>query len=321
MSLLGGEQQLPLARRARPRLARALRRRRGRPRRDDRRARHDALRPGVEDRRLRVGSARLDNARPDHGRPAVGRLRRHAHLPRHERAAARAPTGSARSRPPSRPRPNPADGTGPVTVTATVTDATSGGRPSTRRELVVDDAVATVGPGIERHPDDRHVRQRLEQTVSGTIPASATAADRAAPRPRRSTCTASLEQAHDLRPRPRRRRQLGRRRLGHPQPGQDGPADGRPARSPRTRPTARAPSRSARPVTTPPPAAPITGAEYFTGTPGADGTGTPMSLNRVATKVARDRDHPGRHGAQPSARARRTCSCTAATARASGARR
>ena len=237
-----------------------------------------------------------------------------------ERAAAERPTASGRSSTAHRGRrPTRPTAWSPSRSPPTSATPRPAGRPSTQAEFVVDDAV-TVGAGL-RHADDRHVR-RADGPVrpAPSRPARRPTAPR---RRRRSTCTASRRQAHHLRARPRRRRQLGRRRLGRPQPAEDGPADDRRHGHPDARPTARRNvTRHARPATTRAAGGTITAAEYFLDTAGADGTGHPDDAEPLGHEVALEtatipaadvqgarRGHDARLGPQPG------------LARASGARR
>ena len=120
--------------------------------------------------------------------------------------------------------PGPANGTVPVTVTATVTDANSGGSAIDQAELVVDDDVATVAAGSSTIKMTGTFGS-TSAAVSGTIPASATAAQ-CTSTPRWSTCTASARASTRSTSAATTTPATGASWLGRPQPGQDRPADG-----------------------------------------------------------------------------------------------
>ncbi|GGM86046.1 hypothetical protein GCM10009721_08470 [Terrabacter tumescens] len=179
--------------------------------------------------------------------------------------------------------PNPSDGTGAVTVTATVSDATTGNHLVSGAELVVDDAV-TVGPGFGQAMSGPF--GTTSATATGTIPAVATAADCALPAPPLDLhCLTSAKHTIFVR--------------GLDSDGNWGVVGSVILNLAKTGPQTVALS------VTPSPAngtgavtvnatgddtaagGTITDAEYFVGAAaGTDGQGTPMTLNRVATKVA-----------------------------------
>ena len=127
------------------------------PGRHGRHARDDADRPGGEARAVR-GRRPPGQRRPDDRRPAAGRLRRHADLPRHH-ARRRATTASARCRPMSPCRPNPSDGT---------VAGHGHRRPQRRHDRRVDGDPGRARRRRRRHAsdagfgtaDDRHLRHR-----------------------------------------------------------------------------------------------------------------------------------------------------------------
>ena len=178
--------------------------------------------------------------------------------------------------------PNPADGTGAVTITATVSDATTGNHAVSGAELVVDDAV-TIGPGFGLTMTGTFGTPTT--TATGTIPAVASAADCALPFPpldlhcltsaKHTVFVRALDSegnwgvvgsvilnlakagpqttALSLSPQPAN----GKVNVTVSATGDDTAAGGT-----------------------------ITAAEFFVGAVGANGGGTAMTLNRVATKVA-----------------------------------
>ena len=180
--------------------------------------------------------------------------------------------------------PNPADGTGAVTVTATVTDANSGGSAIDQAELVVDDDVATVAAGTSTIQMTGTFGS-TSAVVSGTIPASATPDQcSSATPPVDLHCLSSSKHTIYVR--------------GHDAAGNWGVVGSVILNLAKTGP------QTVAGTVTPNPAngsgdvtlsatgddtaadGTVMAAEYFTGTPGVDGTGTPMSLNRQAAKVA-----------------------------------
>ncbi|GAA5035465.1 hypothetical protein GCM10023258_37340 [Terrabacter aeriphilus] len=179
--------------------------------------------------------------------------------------------------------PNPADGTGAVTVTAMVSDTTTGGHFVAGAEFVVDDAV-TVGVGFGT-PMSGTFGTSPTTTVTGSIPAVATAADCAGPIPPVDLhCLTSAKHTVFVR--------------GVDSEGKWGVIGSVVLNLAKAGPQTTALSVSPRPAsgkgavtvsaTGDDTAAggTITAAEYFVGAAGTDGQGVPMSLNRVATKVA-----------------------------------
>ena len=102
--------------------------------------------------------------RPDHEPTPSGRHRRHDDLPRHERAAARRPTSSARSSTARRGQPRtPRTASSAVTVTADLSDAPHrrvDGRPGRARRRRRRHRRRRL-----RHPDDRHASARATAPV------------------------------------------------------------------------------------------------------------------------------------------------------------
>lgn len=178
--------------------------------------------------------------------------------------------------------PNPSDGTSPVTVAAHVSDATTGDHNVAGAELVVDDAVST-GPGFGLAMTGTFGGKTAD--VTGTIPAQATPAqcDSTAP-PIDLHCLTSAKHTVFVR--------------GLDDQGNWGVVGSvilNVAKAgPQTVGLSVAPSPTNGKVnvtlsgTGDDSAAggTVTDAEYFLGTVGADGSGTAMTLNRVATKVA-----------------------------------
>lgn len=179
---------------------------------------------------------------------------------------------------------NPADGTVPVNITATVSDATTGGQSIKGAEIVVDDATA-VGVGFGLAMTGAFGGPGSSTTVTGTIPASASAADCASTAPPVDLhCLTSGKHTVFVR-------------------GQDasdnwgvvgsvilnlakaGPQTVGATVSPKPANGAGAVTVSATGDDTAA-GGTITGAEFFIGTAGANGTGTAMMLNRAAMKVA-----------------------------------
>ncbi|MGO4601686.1 multicopper oxidase domain-containing protein [Terrabacter sp. 2YAF2] len=180
--------------------------------------------------------------------------------------------------------PNPANGLGAVTVSATVTDANSGGSAIDQAELVVDDDVATVAAGTSTIKMTGTFGS-TSAVVSGTIPASATPTQcSSATPPVDLHCLSSSKHTIYVR--------------GHDAAGNWGVVGSVILNLAKTGPQTMAGTVTPNPAngtgnvtlsaTGDDTAAngTITAAEYFTGTPGVDGQGTPMSLNRQATKVA-----------------------------------
>ena len=179
--------------------------------------------------------------------------------------------------------PNPSAGTTPVTVTATVSDATTGNHAVSGAELVVDDAVS-VGPGFGLAMGGTF--GTTSTTVTGTIPSVATAADCALPAPPLDLhCLTSEKHTIFVR--------------GLDSEGNWGVVGSVILNLAKTGPQTVALSVSPSPAngkgavtvnaTGDDTAAggTITDAEFFVGAAaGADGSGTAMTLNRVATKVA-----------------------------------
>ena len=185
--------------------------------------------------------------------------------------------------------PNPSDGTTAVTVTATVSDTRSGGSAVDRAELVVDDPVS-VGPGFGQAMTGAFGAQTV--SASTQIPASATpAACAATPPPLDLHCLTPGKHSLFVR--------------GHDAAGNWGvigsvilnlakagpqttglsvtpsPANGRGAV------TINATGDDSAEGGT------VVAAEYFLGaTAGAPGTGTTMTLNRQASKVAESASVP-----------------------------
>ncbi|MGO4597209.1 multicopper oxidase domain-containing protein [Terrabacter sp. 2RAF25] len=181
--------------------------------------------------------------------------------------------------------PLPSDGTSAVTVTATVSDATTGNHLVKGAEFVVDDGTS-VGPGFGtamKAATGTFPAGTID--VTGTIPALATAADCALPTPPLDLhCLTSGKHTVFVR-------------------GQDTSDNWGVVGSVILNLAKAGPQTTALSVN-PKPASgagnvtvsatgddtaaggTITGAEYFIGTAGADGTGTVMTLNRSATKVA-----------------------------------
>ncbi|GAA2495842.1 multicopper oxidase domain-containing protein [Terrabacter carboxydivorans] len=179
--------------------------------------------------------------------------------------------------------PNPSDGTSAVTVTATVSDATTGNHAVSGAELVVDDAV-TVGPGFGLALTGTF--GTTSASVTGTIPASATATQCASTAPPLDLhCLTSTKHTIFVR--------------GLDSEGNWGVVGSVILNLAKTGPQTVGLSVSPTPAsgkgdvtvnaTGDDTAAggTITDAEYFLGAAaGADGTGTAMTLNRSATKVA-----------------------------------
>ena len=178
--------------------------------------------------------------------------------------------------------PNPATGTGAVTVTATVSDATTGGHAVSGAEFVVDDAV-TVGVGFGTAMTGTFGVPTT--TVTGTIPAVASAADCASPAPPVDLhCLTSAKHTIFVR--------------GVDSEGKWGVVGSVILNLAKAGPQTTALSVSPRPAngkTTVTVSATgddtaaggtVTAAEFFVGAVGTDGLGTAMNLNRVATKVA-----------------------------------
>ncbi|MFK4087737.1 multicopper oxidase domain-containing protein [Kribbella sp. NPDC020789] len=170
--------------------------------------------------------------------------------------------------------PNPATGEVPVTVTADVSDATTGGSLVTQAEFVIDDAV-TVGPGFGTP---------MSLPASGVSIAGATA-----------TITTAMMAALDA-----GRHTVFVRALDAA--GNWGVIGSVVLNLPKTGPQtvngtiADVPANAAVPVTVSATGDDsdagglITAAEYFLDTPGANGTGAPLTLNRSATVVSEDVD-------------------------------
>lgn len=179
--------------------------------------------------------------------------------------------------------PNPSDATGPVTITATVSDATTGHGTVSQAEFVVDDAVTVgVGSGVPM----TGTWGVETTTVTGTIPAVASAADCGAPVPPVDLhCLTSTKHTVFVR---------GLDAAGNW--GVVGSVILNVAKSgPQTVALSVSPSPASGKGTVTVNATgddtaaggTITGAEYFLGAAaGANGTGHAMTLNRVATKVA-----------------------------------
>ncbi|MHA3835004.1 multicopper oxidase domain-containing protein [Terrabacter sp. AAH1] len=181
--------------------------------------------------------------------------------------------------------PNPSDGTSAVTVTATVSDATTGNHLVKGAEFVVDDATS-VGPGFGaamQAATGAFPAGTID--VTGTIPAVATAADCALPTPPLDLhCLTSTKHTIFVR-------------------GLDS-ADNWGVVGSVVLNLAKAGPQTVAAAVSPKPASgagnvtvsatgddtaaggTITGAEFFIGAVGANGSGTAMSLNRSATKVA-----------------------------------
>ncbi|WP_374971275.1 multicopper oxidase domain-containing protein [Terrabacter sp. BE26] len=180
--------------------------------------------------------------------------------------------------------PNPADGTGAVTVTATVTDATSGGSAIDQAELVVDDDVATIAAGSSPIQMTGTFGSS-SAVVTGTIPASATAAQCSSSNPPVDLhCLSSSKhtiyvRGHDT---ALNWGVVGSVTLNLAKTGPQtvaGTVSPNPANGTGTVTLSATGDDTAAGGT-------ITAGEYFVGTPGVDGTGFAMTPNRSAAKVA-----------------------------------
>ncbi|EWT01395.1 hypothetical protein N865_08695 [Intrasporangium oryzae NRRL B-24470] len=183
--------------------------------------------------------------------------------------------------------PNPSDGLAPVTVTAQVSDTRTGNSKVDQAELVVDDAVTT-GPGFGTPMTATTGTFGADTTVSvtGTIPATPTAPATctSTPPPLALSCLDAGKHLVYVR--------------GHDLAGNWGVIGSVVLNLPKTGPATTAgsvvpsPANGTKDVvlkaTGDDSAAggTITAAEYFTGTVGANGTGTAMTLNRSATLVS-----------------------------------
>lgn len=178
--------------------------------------------------------------------------------------------------------PNPSDATSPVTVTANVSDSTTGHHLISGAELVIDDAV-TVGPGFGLAMTGSWGAETA--TVTGRIPAQATAADCALPAPPVDLhCLTSAKHTVFVR--------------GLDSEGNWGVVGSVILNVAKAGPQTVAASVSPKPANgavdvtvsatgdDTAAAGTINAAEYFIGTVGANGSGTAMTLNRSATKVA-----------------------------------
>jgi FtsP/CotA-like multicopper oxidase with cupredoxin domain len=170
--------------------------------------------------------------------------------------------------------PNPATGQVPVTVTADLSDATTGGSVVTQAEFVIDDAVA-VGPGFGT-PMSLPAGGVTITGATGTVTTAVLAALEAG---RHTVFVRALDAAGNW-------GVVGSVILNLPKTGPqtingsvaDVPANGTVAVSV----SATGDDSAAGGL--------ITAAEYFLDTATADGTGTPVSLNRSATVVSEDVD-------------------------------
>ncbi len=178
--------------------------------------------------------------------------------------------------------PNPSDGTSAVTVTATVSDATTGGSAVSGAEFVVDDATS-VGVGFGQAMTGTF--GVTTATVTGTIPAVATATQCASLTPPVDLhCLTSAKHTIFVRAVDAQGKWgvVGSVILNL---AKAGPQTVAATVSPK-------PASGAANVTVSATGddtaagGTITGAEFFVGSVGANGSGTAMTLNRSATKVA-----------------------------------
>ncbi|HET8600580.1 MAG TPA: multicopper oxidase family protein [Segeticoccus sp.] len=184
--------------------------------------------------------------------------------------------------------PNPSDARSAVTVSATVSDAKSGGSAVDQAEFVVDDAVTT-GVGFGTQMTGSFGSPTV--SVTGSIPASASALDCAQiPAPVDLNCLEAGKHIAYVRGRDAAGNWgvIGSAVLNLPKTGPQtvngkvspSTANGKTA----VKITATGDDSAA--------GGNITAAEYFIGTAGAPGTGTPLTLNRQATIVTESASIP-----------------------------
>ena len=172
--------------------------------------------------------------------------------------------------------PNPATGQVPVVVTADVSDATTGGSAVVQAEFVIDDAV-TVGPGFGTPMS----LPSSGVTVTGATGTVTTAALAALDAGRHTVFVRALDAAGNW-------GVVGSVILNLPKTGPQ-TINGS---------IADVPANATAPVTVSATGDDsdagglITAAEYFLDSPGANGAGTPLTLNRSATVVSEDADIP-----------------------------